>query len=1140
MSSSQQRRLRTSRSPRIERLEPRLVLTTPTLAAIPNQTLQAGLPLEIPINATSPSGFALSYSVTSTNSAVTADLQTGNPILTLNVTHTASTQAGDTSFSGTIEIELFPTAAPNTVAQIENLVNSGAYNGIDFYRIVPGFVAQAGLDGATPPTSANVKTLDDEFNSVLPGADPSQPLEYTSEGVVGLARMTADDTGSTEFFITTTNTSSFLDLQYTVFGQVVSGMNILTDIGNVPNNASNNNLPYSPVTITKATITTDNLNFALGVSAPVGTTGSSSVTVTANDGHGDTTSQTFQVTVEAAQSDPGPILETIPTQTTTVNTPLSFQLPAFDLEGDTITYYDQTGLQSSFGLSPTQAINSNLNVSINSSTGMVTVTPTNGLVGVTPMFFGVASSATPNSAPNTQMVPLFIDPAAPTGISLEASSDTGSSNSDGITSLNNSSAGEELQFLVTGVTAGDTVILLDGGKQIGSAVASSSSVVVTTNGTVTLTNGSQQITAEQILENQSYTVGNQSGTTSLSSAASSPLGVTIDNTTLPFISSPTTVAVVGHAYNYTAQVSDIVTTGITYTLVSGPTGFSINSSTGVVTWTPTVTEVGVNPIEIRATDAAGNTTIQSFDITVSAGPPVAGVSTLEAANSSFQAGATIPIVVTFANSVNVTGTPTLTLNNGGVASYVSGSGSTALTFDYTVASGQYTADLDYASTTALSLNGGTIKDSSGNVAILTLPAKGTDGLATKDISIDATGVSVVSVTAAAHSTFNVGQPVSITITFSQAVNVSGTPELNLNDSGVATYASGSGTTTLVFTYIPANNQNTSDLDYSSTAALILNGGTIKDLSGNAAVLTLPATGTDGLAAKDIAIVTPTSVADLAVALTAASTSLPGGGIAYTVTVTNHGPTAAQSVVLSDTLPLTVSFGSQIQTSGSTFTLSHSGNTISDTIASLASGATATFTIVADVPITAAAATISDTASVTSSTNDSNSANNHATASTTISTTGVMLTADANIPTETDLVVGGTTGNDSVSFASAGAGKVTVTMDGKSYGTYAVTGRIVAYAGSGNDTIVVSSAITLPAYLYAGSGTDELVGGSGNNVLVGGGGADTLIGGTGHNILIAGTGPSKLYSTQLGVAASVNGGSILIAGSTSYDHNDSAL
>jgi large repetitive protein len=1023
-SSSHESRIRRQRQPRIESLEPRYVLTGPTLAPLSNVTLLTGAPLEVPINATPPSGDTLTYSVTSTNGAISANLQNGNPDLVLNITHTASTQPGDISFSGTIVIELFPTAAPNTVAQIEKLVEGGAYNGIDFYRIVPGFVAQAGLNGASPPAGVTVKTLDDEFDPVLPLSDPSQPLRYSSAGVVGLARQTADDTGSSEFFITTTNTSSFLDYQYTVFGQVVSGSNILTDIGNVPNNASDNNLPYSPVKITSASITTDNNDFALGLSAPLGTTGTGTVTVTANDGHGDTTSQSFQVTVQADPNDPGPVLTAIPTVTTTVNTPVNFQLPAFDLEGDPITYYDQTGLQSNFGLSPTQPISSNLNVSVNSSTGLVTVTPTNGLVGVTPMFFGVASSATPDSAPNTQMVPLFIDPAAPTAVTLEASSDTGSSNSDGITSLNNSNSSHELQFLVTGVTSGDTVILMDGTQQIGSAVATSSSVVVTTNGTTLLTNGTQQITAEQVLENQSYTVGNASGTTSLASAQSSPLSITVDSTTLPFTSSPVNVAIANHPYNYTAQVSDIVTAGIVYTLVSGPTGFSINSSSGVVTWTPTAAQIGNNAVQIRATDTAGNTSIQAFNVAVSGGPPVVGVSTTAAANSKFVVGQSISILVNFAEAVNVTGTPLLALNDGGVASYVSGSGTSSLLFNYTVGSNQNIADLDYASTSALTLNGGTIADSSNTPAVLTLPATGTDGLAEANLTV-------------------------------------GTP--------------------------------------------------------------------------------PVNIVDLAVALTASSSTLPGGSIVYTVTVTNNGPSAAQNVTLSDTLPTTTTFGVQRQTSGAAFTLSNSGNAVSDTIASLASGATASFTIMADIPVATAVATISDTASVSSTSTESNSANNTATASTTMTTTGVMLVTDPNVPTETDLVVAGTAGADNISFASAGAGKVSVTMDGKSYGTFAVTGRIVAYAGAtGNDEIVVSSAITLPAFLYAGSGNDELVGGSGNNVLVGGGGADTLIGGTGHNILIAGTGPSKLYSTQLGVAASVNGGSILIAGSTSYDHNDSAL
>lgn len=592
----------------------------PSLLPLSNVTLLAGAPLEIPINATSPSGYTLSYSATSTNSAISADVQNGNPDLVLNITHTASSQSGDTSFSGTIVIELFPDAAPNTVAQIEKLAEAGVYNNTDFYRIVPDFVAQAGLDGAALPSGVTANTLDDEFNFALPIADPTQPLRYSSIGVVGVARETADDSGSTEFFITTSASDSNLDYQYTVFGQVVSGMNILTDIGNVPNDSSNNNEPYSPVTITSATITTDNNDFALGLSAPLGTTGTGTVTVTANDGHGGTTSQSFQVTVQADPNDPGPILESIPTITTTVNTPVVFQLPAFDLEGDPITYFDQTGLQSTFELSPTQPISSDLNVSVNSTTGAVNVTPTNGLVGVTPMFFGVASSDTSSLEPNTQMAPLFIDPAPPTSVALEAASDTGASNSDDITSLNNSSPGKELQFLVSGVTSGDTVTLFDGSTEIGSAVASGSTVVVTTDGSTVLADGVDDITATQALVNQQYTVGNDSGTTTLSSAASNILQLTVDSAGPTFTSTPNTKATIEAPYSYTAQASDIVSGGLRYAVVSAPAGFTIDATDGAVTWTPTFAQLGANPVEISVTDLAGNTIDQSFNVTASFGP----------------------------------------------------------------------------------------------------------------------------------------------------------------------------------------------------------------------------------------------------------------------------------------------------------------------------------------------------------------------------------------------------------------------------------------------------------------------------------------------------------------------------------------
>src|SRR5205823_5755203 len=82
--------------------------------------------------------------------------------------------------------------------------------------------------------------------------------------------------------------------------------------------------------------------------------------------------------------------------------------------------------------------------------------------------------------------------------------------------------------------------------------------------------------------------------------------------------------------------------------------------------------------------------------------------------------------VTFGENVIVTGTPKLTLNTtpSRTASFASGSGSSTPTFDYTVQAGDAAADLDYAATTSLTLNGGAILAAAGNSAPLTLPAAG--------------------------------------------------------------------------------------------------------------------------------------------------------------------------------------------------------------------------------------------------------------------------------------------------------------------------------------------------------------------------------------------------------------------------------
>lgn len=107
---------------------------------------------------------------------------------------------------------------------------------------------------------------------------------------------------------------------------------------------------------------------------------------------------------------------------------------------------------------------------------------------------------------------------APLGVTLQAGSDTGVSNADRITKLNNSSGGTTLQFQVSGTVAGATVSLYSGATLIGTAVAAGASTIVTTNGSFTLTDGGHSITARQTEPGKAQ------------SNASPALAVTVDTT----------------------------------------------------------------------------------------------------------------------------------------------------------------------------------------------------------------------------------------------------------------------------------------------------------------------------------------------------------------------------------------------------------------------------------------------------------------------------------------------------------------------------------------------------------------------------------------------------------------------------------
>ncbi len=267
------------------------------------------------------------------------------------------------------------------------------------------------------------------------------------------------------------------------------------------------------------------------------------------------------------------------------------------------------------------------------------------------------------------------------------------------------------------------------------------------------------------------------------------------------------------------------------------------------------------------------------------------------ANGLYGPGQAVPIQVTFDEVVTVTGTPQLTLETGAsdaVVDYASGTGSTTLTFTYTVQSGHLSSDLDYASAAALALNGGTIRDGVGNAAILTLPSPGGSGSlgASKSLSVDGVAPTVTNVTSTtANGSLGTGQGVAVQVVFSENVTVTGTPRLTLEtgaSDAVVDYVSVSGDTAL-FPYTIASGHTSADLNYVSTSSLALNGGTIRDAAGNAAELTLPGLGAAGaLAVNKAIVIDPVSPAVTNVT-SAKANSTYGTGEAIAVDVTFDKP-----------------------------------------------------------------------------------------------------------------------------------------------------------------------------------------------------------------------------------------------------------
>ncbi|CUQ67767.1 peptidylprolyl isomerase [Candidatus Nitrospira inopinata] len=145
---------------------------------------------------------------------------------------------------GEIVLRFFPEVAPGHVNNFLKLAREGFYNGTTFHRVIPGFMIQGG--------DPNSKKSDRSLHG-MGGPGYTIKAEFNSKphrrGIVSMARSNDPDSAGSQFFICVAD-SNFLDWQYTVFGEVVSGMDVVDKVVNMRRDGRDNPLERAEMTVT--------------------------------------------------------------------------------------------------------------------------------------------------------------------------------------------------------------------------------------------------------------------------------------------------------------------------------------------------------------------------------------------------------------------------------------------------------------------------------------------------------------------------------------------------------------------------------------------------------------------------------------------------------------------------------------------------------------------------------------------------------------------------------------------------------------------------------------------------------------------------------------------------------------------------
>jgi cyclophilin family peptidyl-prolyl cis-trans isomerase len=400
--------------PAVEPLEDRWLMTA-SLAPISDVTVPAQLGYQQPLDGSGSNSSTQTFTATSSNPHIQVSIAQGQ-FWTLTVSHQPASSSDVTINNEQMTFQLFQDLTPTTATRITNLTNAGYYT-TGFPNTTPptppgqyipritsvahgGFAVVQG--GSSSPTSTASSSGIPPINT-----EPVQQLAFTGQSQIAMANTGQPTSTDAQFFITngvpSTSIQQSFDFNYTIFGQLVSGQQTLTDLGNVEvtaNSGGEVSQPVNPVVINATTLSSTNPNGVLHVNTTSAVAGeTATITVTATDPATKTTAtRSFVVTVSAYNGPANPVINFVPfanptSTATTVNTPTTVQLngrSGFPSSSASVTLTYQLVSQ------PTHGTITNFNA----STGTFTYTPNNNFRGADTFQYTVTSTG-PNASPAT-------------------------------------------------------------------------------------------------------------------------------------------------------------------------------------------------------------------------------------------------------------------------------------------------------------------------------------------------------------------------------------------------------------------------------------------------------------------------------------------------------------------------------------------------------------------------------------------------------------------------------------------------------------------------------------------------------------------------------------------------------------------